>query len=383
MLSLVIPVYNEEENIASLYARVSASMDACGELYEVLVIDDGSRDATPELLQSLHERDPRWKVLLFSRNFGHQTAISAGIHHAQGDAVAVMDGDLQDPPEVLPEMFARWRAGSQVVYAIRQKRKENLLKRTCYKLFYRLLRRLASIEVPLDAGDFCVMDRAVVDVLRSMPERTRFVRGLRSWAGFRQTGLEYERHARQAGKPKYTLIKLVRLAASGIVCFSSRPLRVAGLTGLALCLSSMLLIALLVGWWLTGLPVLGVRPGDSVGWTSLTSLVLFLSGLQMLMIGIVGEYLARVFDEVKQRPPWVIARALGVEAGPPRYQPGGVFPSAGPANGSWPAEIADWNAGRPAVPAARSAAATSLQDVASGSASAPGAEPTGLYPSSP
>ena len=329
MLSVVIPVFNEQELIEPLYDRVSAAMDECGEDYEVLVVDDGSRDATPDLLLGLHQRDPRWKILFFSRNFGHQTAISAGIHHSQGDAVAVMDGDLQDPPEILPPMFAKWRSGFQVVYAIRRKRKENIFKRASYRLFYLTLRRLASIDVPLDAGDFCVMDRAVVDVLRAMPERTRFVRGLRSWAGFRQTGYEYERHARQAGQPKYTLIKLMRLAANGIVCFSSRPLRLAGFMGLTLCAASLLLIVLLGAWWISGMSILGARPTDSVGWTSLTSLVLLLSGLQMLMLGVFGEYLARVFDEVKQRPPWVIAHALGV---PSRVVPSHELPSHGDAD---------------------------------------------------
>ncbi len=314
MLSIVIPVYNEEDNIAALYDRVSNGANACHEDYEVIVVDDGSHDATAELLQSLNRRDPRWKVISFSRNFGHQTAVSAGIHYSQGQVVAVMDGDLQDPPEILPQMLAKLREGYEVVYAVRRKRKENVGKRLCYRLFYRILRRLSSIDVPLDAGDFCVMDRAVVDVLKSMPERARFVRGLRSWAGFRQTGMEYERQARWGGEPKYTVRKLVQLAVNGVLCLSSSPLRWAGWMGITLCGSSILLLLVLIVWWFSKATLFGIHPSNSIGWTSIMSALLLLSGIQLLMIGIIGEYLARVFDEVKQRPAWIVARAWGFES---------------------------------------------------------------------
>src|SRR5262249_8126449 len=210
--------------------------------------DDGSSDESLQQLKMIYERDPRWKVLSFSRNFGHQTAVSAGIFYCHGDVVATMDADLQDPPEELPRFLEKWREGYHVVYAIRAKRKERLLKRVCYKLFYRLLRCLASIEIPVDAGDFCVMDRSVVEVLKTIPERTRFVRGLRSWAGFRQVGVTYERSARHAGVPKYTFSKLVRLAVTGMLLFSSVPLKIAAWGGLCLCALSMLSILGMVSW---------------------------------------------------------------------------------------------------------------------------------------
>ena len=208
MISIVIPVYNEKENISELYNRITSAAEQWGDDYEVVVVDDGSSDSSLQQLAMIHWQDPRWKVLSFSRNFGHQAAVSAGLFYSRGDVVALMDADLQDPPEELPRFLEKWREGYQVVYAIRTQRKEGLLKRACYKLFYRLLRRLASIDIPVDAGDFCVMDRMVVEVLRAMPERTRFVRGLRSWAGFRQVGVPYERSSRHAGAPKYTLSKL-------------------------------------------------------------------------------------------------------------------------------------------------------------------------------
>jgi dolichol-phosphate mannosyltransferase len=311
MISIVIPVYNEEENIPELYSRITRSAEMWGDDYEVVLVDDGSSDASLKHLERIHRHDPRWKVLSFSRNFRHQAAISAGLFYTEGDVVAIMDADLQDPPEELRRFLEKWREGYHVIYAIRTKRKEGLLKRACYKLFYRVLRRLASIDIPVDAGDFCVMDRAVVEVLKAMPERTRFVRGLRSWSGFRQTGLAYERSARYAGAPKYTLSQLVRLAVTGILLFSSVPLKLAAWTGLCLCAVAMLSVPVLVGWALTDFPIFGMRPRDTAGWTSLVSLILLMSGLQLLAMGVIGQYLARIFDEVQGRPPWIIVSALG------------------------------------------------------------------------
>ncbi len=311
MISIVIPVYNEQANLPHLFERLSKAADSWGEPYEVILVNDGSTDGTAVQLARIHHQDERWKALTFSRNFGHQTAISAGIHFSRGDAVAVLDADLQDPPEELHRLLDKWREGYQVIYAIRATRKENVFKRAGYAVFYRLLKSVASIDIPLDSGDFCVMDRTVVDVLKSMPERTRFVRGLRAWSGFRQIGIPYERSARYAGNPKYTLTKLVHLALDGILSFSSAPLRMASWAGCLLCLSSIVLIVLLVGWALSDVRIFGVRPRDAAGWTSVVSLVLFLSGIQLLMLGIIGEYLARVFDEVHARPPWIIAQALG------------------------------------------------------------------------
>ena len=314
MISIIIPVYNEDELIDVLYSRVTKAMEALGDEYEVIAVDDGSTDRSRIALTELHQKDQRWKLLAFSRNFGHQTAISAGLYYCTGKVVAVMDADLQDPPEELHRFIQKWKEGYQVVYAIRSQRKENVFKRFAYWAFYRTLRLMSSINIPLDSGDFCVMDRAVVDVLRSLPERTRFVRGLRTWAGFRQIGIAYERHARQAGETKYPLPKLFKLAFDGIVSFSSFPLRIASWIGCILCTASIALLGFVVLWWSLNMAVFGMRPGNVLGWTSLACLVLFLAGIQMLMLGITGAYVARIYDEVKARDPWIIAEARGFSA---------------------------------------------------------------------
>lgn len=313
LISIVIPVFNEEDNLPALYEQLTSAAQHWPERYEVIVVDDCSGDTSPQLLAKLHAADPRWKVLRFSRNFGHQLAVSAGIHYSNGDAIAVIDGDLQDPPEIIAQLIAQWRQGYDVVYAVRKGRKENVLLVASYAIFYRLLQRMASIEIPLDSGDFCLMDRCVVDVLKAMPERNRFVRGLRSWAGFRQIGVEYERAARYGGKPKYTLRKLVHLAIDGLISFSTSPLRIASFAGTAMCGLSAILIFLLTIWWISGVAIVGMQPRDSVGWTSIVCLQLLLSGLTMLILGITGEYLACMFDEVKGRPPWIIAHARGFD----------------------------------------------------------------------
>ncbi|MCU0636017.1 MAG: glycosyltransferase family 2 protein, partial [Gemmatimonadaceae bacterium] len=232
MISIVVPAYNEEAGVEELHARVSAAAAEWGEPWELVVVDDGSRDGTFTVLERIAARDPHLKVVGLSRNFGHQPAVSAGLRHVSGDIVCVMDADLQDPPEELLPFIERIREGYDVVYAIRTKRKEGLLKRAAYFLYYRLLRSLATLDIPLDSGDFCVMRREVVEAINELPERNRFVRGLRTWVGFRQTGLAYERAARYAGEPKYTLRKLLRLAADGIVNFSYRPLQAIMLLGL-------------------------------------------------------------------------------------------------------------------------------------------------------
>lgn len=312
MISLVIPMLNEKDSVEAVYARVSSAAKRWGDDYEVIVIDDGSTDRTPVLLHEICCRDPFWRVVRFSRNFGHQAAVSAGLQYASGEAVAVIDGDLQDPPEILADMLEVWRSGAHVVYGVRRNRKEGVLKRSAYALFYRLLNQISPLDIPLDCGDFCVMDRAVVDVLNSLPEKTRFLRGLRAWSGFRQVPFEYERQARERGVSHYTLSKLVRLASDGLVSFSSAPLRLASWLGIGLCGCSVGLAALLVGWWLSRFTVAGIHPSDAVGWTSVVCLILLLAGLQMLLTGILGEYVARVFDEVKARPAWVVAQTLNV-----------------------------------------------------------------------
>ena len=318
MISVVIPCYNEEEVLPQLFARLGAAAETWGEEYEILLVDDGSRDATWQLILEQHARDERWRGISFARNFGHQTAISAGIHYARGCAVILMDADLQDPPEQLHRFISAWKDGNEVVYAIRATRKENILKRAAYKAFYRVLRRLASIEIPLDSGDFCLMDRNVVDVLNAMPERNRFVRGLRSWAGFRQIGLEYDRDARAAGEVKYTLRKLIKLALDGVVSFSTTPLRMATYLGFVVSFFALLgaavtiLQRIFVEWFTRmGFPYVP-------GFYALFTGMLFLGGVQLISLGIIGEYLGRIFDEVKGRPLWTIRETAGLEMDAPK-----------------------------------------------------------------
>lgn len=234
-LSVVIPVFNEIDNLAEIHRRLVAVLENERTEFEIIFVDDGSQDGSIERMNGLAQADRRVRVIELARNFGHQVAITAGLDHARGDAVIVMDADLQDPPEELPCFIAKWRDGYQVVYAIREQRKESWFKRTSYALFYRMLRRVANIEIPLDAGDFCIMDRQVVDLLKEMPERNRFVRGIRSWVGLKQTGMPFERQARFAGESKYTMWCLILLALDGLISFSFVPLRV--ITGLGLGVS--------------------------------------------------------------------------------------------------------------------------------------------------
>jgi dolichol-phosphate mannosyltransferase len=250
-------------------------------------------------LAGIARADHHVVVVHFARNFGHQIAISAGLEHSRGQTVVVMDGDLQDPPEVLPDLLARLREGYEVVYAIREKRKENILLRAAYALFYRLMKRFASIDVPLDAGDFCIMERRVVDLLSSMPERNRFVRGIRSWIGFRQVGLPYERSARYAGRAKYTLKRLVLLALDGLISFSHVPLRFITVLGLSVSALSVVLAIFYTAKKL-------FFQMDPPGFTTLVVAILLLSGLQLVTLGVIGEYVGRIADEVKGRPLYVV-----------------------------------------------------------------------------
>jgi dolichol-phosphate mannosyltransferase len=266
---------------------------------EIILVNDGSSDATPTMIHMLSQADPRVVGVMLSRNFGHQAAVSAGIAECTGDAVIVMDGDLQDPPEVLEQFIARWRDGAEVVYAVRTKRKEGLLKRTAYGAFYRLLRKLSDIDIPLDSGDFGLMDRKVVNALLALPERQRFVRGLRCFVGFRQEGLVYERAGREAGAPKYTFKALVRLAMDGLISFSSAPLNLITYLGLGSCVFALGLIA-----WVMGRAIIGQRPPE--GWASTMVVVLFFGSVQLLSLGIIGEYLRRIFLEVKGRPTYIV-----------------------------------------------------------------------------
>lgn len=307
LISVVVPVYNEAAGLALLRDRLTPVLErvAAGS-YEVVYVDDGSDDGSGALLDGFHRGDGRAKVIHLSRNFGHQAALQAGIDVASGEAVALIDCDLQDPPELLEQFAERWRAGFEVVYAVRRRRPDAWWKRASYFGFYRILRLIADVPIPHDAGDFCLLDRSVVRVLRSLPERSRFLRGLRSWAGFRQCAVEYDRDPRSAGASKYTTARLMALALSGYVGFSKMPLRFAALLGLT---SAVAGVAMAVGIALA--KVWGVA--SPRGWTSTIAVILVLGGLQLLMAGVLGEYLGRVYDEVRQRPLYIVRSTRGLD----------------------------------------------------------------------
>ena len=320
MISVVVPAHNEATGIAQLYQRLTGAAATWNEEYEFILVDDGSSDGTFAALSEIAARDSRLKVISLSRNFGHQAAVTAGLAHAAGSVVAVVDADLQDPPEELGRFIAKCREGYEVVYAIRAQRKESLLKRAAYHMYYRLLRLFANIDIPLDSGDFCVMSRRALDALNALPERNRFIRGLRTWIGYRQTGLEYERAARKTGRSKYTLRKLINLALDGVVGFSSLPLRMLGLAGAAVGVLALLAAALFLFQYLSGFTILGYNPRQSRGWTSLILAVLFLSAIQLFGLGIIGEYLGKLFEEAKGRPSYIIATTVNLpnrSASPP------------------------------------------------------------------
>lgn len=303
-LSVIIPVLDEEEVLPAFYERLVVSLESLACSAEILFVDDGSRDGTAEILERLASRDDRVRILQFTRNFGHQAALCAGLDHCTGDAVVMIDADLQDPPELIPDFYARWKEGYKVVFGQRQRLEEGILKRAVYHLFYRVLHLLADVDIPLDTGDFCLIDREVVQTLRLLPERTRFLRGLRSWIGLRQTGIEYARHSRRAGESKYSVAKLFKLAFDGIVSFSTVPLKLALYVGLLVSAGGFALILLIV--------YLRLRHSfDLPGWTSLMVIVLFLGGIQLITIGIIGEYVARIYEEVKFRPLYLMARRRG------------------------------------------------------------------------
>jgi dolichol-phosphate mannosyltransferase len=312
MISVVIPAYNEEDGIAEMYRRVAAAAPSWGDDFEILIIDDGSRDRTLEICEQIGKTDPRFKVICLSRNFGHQAAVSAGLMHARGSIVTVMDADLQDPPEELLPFIQKIHEGWDVVYAVRTKRKEGIVKRICYQAYYRILKRLAVLDIPLDAGDFCVMRGEVVDAINQLPESNRFVRGLRSWVGFRQTGLTYERQARFAGEPKYGFVKLFKLASDGIFNFSYRPLQFIMSIGVALAGFCMLGAIFVVVQYLANWTIIGFNPRMARGWTSTIFIILFFSAVNLVCMGILGEYIGRLFEEVKRRPVWIVRKLVNM-----------------------------------------------------------------------
>lgn len=307
MISIVIPIYNEEENLQNLYTRLTNAAPSWKEDYEIVLIDDGSRDSSLTMMRVMAEKDSHVRVIKLSRNFGHQPAISAGIQEAKGDAIIIMDGDLQDPPEELYRFLDKWREGYDVVYAVRTKRKEGFFKKLAYSSFYRLMAAISDIEIPLDSGDFCVMDRKVVNVLvHDMPEQIRFIRGMRAYAGFKQIGVTYERAERAAGEVKYTFKKLVQLALDGLFGFSSFPLRLSTYLGISIAIPSLIIGVFFLVHRLFGFKVFGHTPEETPGLASLAVGMFFLGGVMLTMLGIIGEYISRIYIEVKKRPFFVI-----------------------------------------------------------------------------
>lgn len=307
LYSLVIPLYNEEESVAECIRRVVPVMQSLNGDYEILLINDGSTDATESLVKGMCRDNPRLKLLSFSRNFGHQTAITAGMDHACGDAVIVIDADLQDPPEVIPQMVDMFLQGYDVVYGIREKREgETFFKKVSAKIFYRFLRYMCPMNIPVDTGDFRLLSRRVVDVMKAMTERNRYVRGLVAWVGFSQTGVEYIREKRFAGKTKYPLKKMLKLSVDGVTSFSTKPLKMSQNVGLAMAFLGFLYAVYVVILRLTGGQV-------QTGWASITVLILIVGGIQLMMLGVMGEYIARIFDESKNRPLYVIRETVNME----------------------------------------------------------------------
>jgi dolichol-phosphate mannosyltransferase len=310
-ISIVIPVHNEVPNLKSLCERLIACSDKWKANYEIVFVDDGSSDGSTRLLRELVDSHDHISLIVLSRNFGQQAAINAGLHHATGDGVVVMDSDFQDPPEVIEELIEKWKAGYEVVYAIRKKRKEPWITRFLYSIFYRLLRIISKVNIPLDSGDFCLLDRAVVDVLKNqMPENTRFMRGLRAFAGYNQIGVEYERHERFAGSPSYNFNSLLKLALDGIFDFSTVPLRIMTLLGLFLSVTSFGLGVFFIIHRVVDFKVLGYSPADVPGMASLIVSLFFIGGSIILMLGILGEYIGRIYFEVKRRPNYIISEIV-------------------------------------------------------------------------
>ncbi|MEK7671251.1 MAG: glycosyltransferase family 2 protein [Bacteroidota bacterium] len=306
MYSIIIPIYNEELTLPELRSRLIEATVSLDEPFEVILIDDGSKDRSFELMRQIREEDERFKIIRLSRNFGHQIAISAGMDFAKGDAIIVMDGDLQDPPELLPQMIAKWKEGYQVVYTVKTSRKENNLKRLAFKSFYRILHALSSIQIPMDAGNFSLMDRKVVEVMKHIPERHRYISGLRAWVGFKQTGIEYDRGARFAGEPQMSTGRLFSLALDGIFSFSNIPLRVAAYVGfIAASISFAGGLFVIYEKLFTNKAILG--------WASTIVTITFLGGLTLMTLGVIGEYLGRIYDEVKQRPLYIISEGIGFQ----------------------------------------------------------------------
>jgi glycosyltransferase involved in cell wall biosynthesis len=307
-LSVIVPMYNEEEVIPETYARLSKILNSMKENYEIIFINDGSRDKTRIMLSELCKKDYRVKLIDFARNFGHQVAITAGIDYAAGDCMVIIDGDLQDPPELIPEMVKIWRKGYDVVYGKRKSRSgETFFKKFTAKIFYRVLDKLTDMNIPLDTGDFRLIDRKVAEALKQLPERNRYVRGLVSWVGFKQTAIEFERSERFAGETKYPFKKMIKLALDGIMSFSYKPLKTASWLGAIISFVSFLYLL----WVL--IQKIFFPQWSLAGWTSLIAVSLFFNGIVLLMLGIIGEYVGRIYDEAKGRPLYIISELKNME----------------------------------------------------------------------
>jgi glycosyltransferase involved in cell wall biosynthesis len=307
LYSIVVPIYNEEEVIPELCRRVKAVMEDLDEPWELILVDDGSTDRSTDMIAREHEANPRVKGLSFSRNFGFQEAVTAGLAHSQGEAVVLSDADLQDPPEVIPRMIEKWRDGYDVVYGVRTMREgETWFKRLTAMAFYRIIHRITSVNIPLDTGDFRLMDRRVVDSILRMPERNRFLRGMVPWVGYKQTGLPYRRQPRFAGESKFSSVrKMLPFAVNAITSFSYFPLRLATYLGFTIAIISLIAILVVVGLRLFG------THQELTGQATTLVAVLFLGGVQLISLGIIGEYLGRIYDEVKGRPLYLIKRKWG------------------------------------------------------------------------
>lgn len=313
-LSVVVPIKDEVETLPELTRRLFEVLTGDLADSEVVFVDDGSSDGSARWIAERHAEDPRVKLVRLSRNFGHQAAVTAGLAHAAGAAVVLMDGDLQDPPELIPALVERWRDGNEIVHTVKTRRKESWPRRVAFRGFYRIIRALSSeTDLPLQAGLFSLLDRRVVDELQRMPERNRYLAGLRSWVGFRQSSIEYERDARWSGAPRVSVARLFRLAFDGIFSFSNLPLRLATLLGLVVSLAAFLLMATILYLRL-------FTDRAILGWASLMTSILFLGGVILVTIGIIGEYTGRIYDEVKRRPMYIVAERVGIEPRPERAE---------------------------------------------------------------
>lgn len=299
--TIIAPIYNELENIPELYPRVRDVMEQTGEPWELILVDDGCTDGSTEVIRKLSENDPRVRPIIFARNFGHQIAVSAGIDYSRGQAVIIIDADLQDPPEVILDLIAKWREGYEVVYAVREEREgESWFKKTTASLFYRLIYRITDVDIPLDTGDFRLMDEKVVSVMKQMREKHRFLRGMSAWVGFKQIGVPYKRKPRYAGETKYPFSKMFKLALNAITSFSYFPLQVATILGFIAAGLSVLAIPIVA--------ILRLTTGTALfGQATTLIIVLFLGGVQLISLGIIGEYIGRIYDEAKDRPLYIVA----------------------------------------------------------------------------